>query len=469
MHASLRHLKSRGFTIIELLVVIVVIGILAAITIVTYNGVQKNAIDKSILSDADSLTGPETRYATNNGTGGKAWYSGSGADTDLQFTPSPGNIIDVATNVNDYCIRAYNPNSSTYTSLAKAMTKESSPGVCISIDASVAAQTASPYVNGNVVTTFAGSGASASLDGTGTAAQFTDPSGIAIAGDGTMYVVEGTGSRIRKMTTSGVVTTFAGSGTIGAADGTGAAAQFYYPRGIAIDSTGNLFVADFQNNRIRKITPNAVVTTFAGSTSGYVDGTGAAAKFAAPNGIVIDSNDNLYVTDTNNYRIRKITSAGVVTTLAGSTVGYADGTGAAAQFNIPQSIVMDTSGVLYVTDKFNNMIRKVTTAGVVTTVAGATTSGYVDATGTSARFKWPDAMAIDGVGNLYVSDQYGNSYIRKITSAGVVTTLAGGAGGYADGTGAAARFQVPIQGIAIDSNLKMYIVDTTNSRIRVMQ
>jgi streptogramin lyase len=227
----------------------------------------------------------------------------------------------------------------------------------------------------------------------------------------------------------------------GTADGVGAAAQFCEPVGIAIDSTGNLYVADgevtaapqFPNdscfgNSIRKITPAGVVSTFAGmaGTTGSADGTGSDARFANPRGIAIDEAGNLYVTDTGNYLIRKIMPAGVVTTLAGSpgNSGAVNGIGAAAQFAGPTGIVTDAAGNAYVCDSSNSMIRKVTPAGVVTTFAGTGAVGYADGPGAMAQFAAPQGISIDSVGNLYVSD-YLNATIRKITLAGMVSTVVG--------------------------------------------
>lgn len=317
------------------------------------------------------------------------------------------------------------------------------------------------------VTTFAGAGTSGSVDGLGTAAKFGRPEGIAIDAIGNVYVADFNNNKIRKITSVGEVTTFAGSGVPGSADGTGTAAKFNRPRDITIDSFGNLFVTDSGNHNIRKITPAGVVTTFAGSgTQGSADGTGSAASFYGSHSITIDAANNLYVADTFNNKIRKITPAGVVTTLSGSGVfGSADGLGTVASFSTPSGIAIDAAGNLFVTDQDGHSIRKVTATGVVTTFAGNNTSGSADGTGAYARFSYPIGITIDGNGNLYVAD-YDNNKIRKITPGAVVTTIAGsGTDATVDGVGVEASFDYPF-GIDIDATGKLYVSDKESSTIR---
>ncbi|GAB6392971.1 MAG: NHL repeat-containing protein [Treponematales bacterium] len=252
-------------------------------------------------------------------------------------------------------------------------------------------------------------------DGTRTAARFSSPQSIAVDNDGNIYVADTGNNRIRKITSAGVVSTIAGSSTAGYGDGTGTAAWFSAPQGIALDASGNIYVADTGNNRIRKITSERVVTSLAGTTSaGYAEGTGTAVRFSAPQGIAVDASGNIYVADTGNNRIRKITSSGVVSTIAGSrTAGYGDGTGTAAWFSAPQGIALDASGNIYVADTGNNRIRKITPERVVTSLAGTTSAGYAEGTGTAVRFSAPQGIVIDNAGAIYVSDT-NNNRIRKI-------------------------------------------------------
>jgi DNA-binding beta-propeller fold protein YncE len=321
-----------------------------------------------------------------------------------------------------------------------------------------------------VVSTLAGNTTSGHADGTGTAAHFNFPNDMTIDSTGTnLYILDSRNHLIRKMViATEAVSTLAGSTAGGHSDGTGAAASFYYPYGIIIDSTGtNLYVADSSNNEIRKIVvATGEVSTFAGLYKS-ADGTGTAARFRSPAGIASDGT-NLYVTDGINHEIRKIVIAtGAVSTLAGNpTSGHADGTGTAAGFDFPYGIIIDSTATnLYVTDSVNNEIRKIVIAtGAVSTFAGSTTSGSADGTGSAASFYCPEGIASDGT-NLYVTDRFNNEIRKIVIATGVVSTIAGSTtSGYADGTGTAASFYVP-EGITCDGT-NLYVADTANHEIR---
>ncbi|MCU1382798.1 MAG: repeat protein [Acidobacteria bacterium] len=330
----------------------------------------------------------------------------------------------------------------------------------------------------SLVTTVAGTqGQEGTTDGTASTARFSLPKGIAADAGGSLYVADTFNHTVRKITVGGVVSTVAGLGGVsGEADGTGDAARFLYPAGVAVDPSNNVYVADTSNHTIRKITSAGVVTTLAGtaSTRGASDGTGSGAQFFFPTGIGLDTSGNLYVGDQNNNKVRKITPAGVVSTLAGAdnpqTAGevvWADGAGGEARFRRPTGVAVDLAGTVYVADELNHVIRKVTSAGSVTTFAGAHgSSGSEDGVGSAARFFRPNGVAVDSVGTVYVADT-NNSTIRKITSDGVVTTLAGeaGEGGFADGSPPAARFSLPTA-LALDGLGNLYVADTGNQTIR---
>ena len=327
-----------------------------------------------------------------------------------------------------------------------------------------------PATNGDFyVSTFSGTGSIGSNDGGFTTTEFNNPDDVAVDNAGNLYVADAFNHRIRKIDiNTGIASIFAGR-TAGFGGGEGTLAQFNYPTGITIDNMGNLYVADYGNHSIRKIViATGEVTTLAGSgASGFVNGTGTAAQFNNPRKLTIDNAGNLYVTDTGNDCIRKIVIAtGTVTTLAGSGApGFANGTGTAAQFGSPSGIVADNTGNLYVADAVNYRIRKIVIAtGVVTTFAGST-QGFSNGTGTVAQFNIPSGITIDNMGNLYVAD-YGNHSIRKIVIAtGAVTTVAGSTFGYADGTGTTAQFKTPT-GITVDNIGNLYLSDRENQRIR---
>ncbi|HXC01539.1 MAG TPA: ice-binding family protein [Opitutaceae bacterium] len=277
-----------------------------------------------------------------------------------------------------------------------------------------------------VVSLVAGSaGLGGSTDGTGTGALFNQPGGIVINSLGVLFVADTGNSTIRQIAPGGIVTTFAGSvANKSYKDGTGTAAWFNSPVGIAVDGFNNLFVADSKNMVIRKISLTGAVTTFAGA-AGVTGSTDSPAQFNTPYGMAVAfSTSTVYVGDSDNNTIRKITSLGITSTPAGTALvtGSADGTGSVARFNLPEGEATDTAGNVYIADTANSTIRKMTPGGTVTTIAGqAGVQGLVDGTGTAALFNQPEALAVDTVGNIYVADT-GNGAIREISPVGVVTT-----------------------------------------------
>ncbi len=313
-------------------------------------------------------------------------------------------------------------------------------------------------------------GVASTLAGTGATAVFISPGGVATDGAGNVFVADTDNHAIRKITPAGNVSLLAG-GSSGSSDGNGTSARFFYPGAIATDSVGNIYVADTENHTIRKITPTGDVSTLAGAagTAGAADGNGSNARFSFPLGVAVDSAGNVFVADAQNHAIRRITPTGDVSTLAGSAGnnGTADGTGANARFDTPMGLAIDSGGTLYVADYNNHTIRKITPGGVVSTLAGsAGIAGATDGNGVTASFYFPRGLATDGAGNVYVADTENHS-IRKITPGGVVSTFGGAPfrDGAVDGDGANARFTLP-QGLAADSGGHVYVADSYNGTIR---
>lgn len=324
-----------------------------------------------------------------------------------------------------------------------------------------------------VFTTAAGApGASGSANGTDKA-RFFRPNHIVCDSHGSFFITDRSNFVIRKMTADGTVSTFAGvAGNSGTADGIGDAARFTSVEGIAIDADDNLYVADVTAGTIRRITPAAEVTTFAGhftSPATSTDGVGTAASFNEPRGIAVDAAGIIYISEGNGHVVRKISLDRMVSTLAGlaGASGTADGNGSLARFTRPAGLAVDAAGTVYVADEGNHAIRKITPAGEVSTVAGVKgTAGATDAKGVLAKFSGPMGIAVDESGVLFVTDT-GNNTVRSISASGQVTTLGGlaGAAGSADGSGAVARFRSP-RGITLDAAGVLCFADTENHTLR---
>ena len=320
------------------------------------------------------------------------------------------------------------------------------------------------------VTTFAGtSNVAGGVDGTpGT---FNSPYGLAVDAARNVVVADTINNTVRRITPGRVVSTVAGTlGQPGFLDATGAAARFNFPVGVAADGAGNVLVADARTFTIRRVSAVGVVATFAGAglQAGTADGPAASARFLLPYGVAVDAAGTIYVAEGGSHVIRRVSAAGVVTTLAGTAgaAGFADGAGAAARFNVPWGIAVDAAGTVYVADSENHVIRRISAAGVVSTLAGQNgVTGYADGAGAVARFQQPRGLAVDAGGNLFVAD-HGNHTVRRISAAGAVETIAGSPGitGDADSVGAAARFYYPAA-VAVDGNA-VYIADSGNNLIR---
>lgn len=325
-----------------------------------------------------------------------------------------------------------------------------------------------------VATNTAGSATSNAFTLNVVPARFPGPIGLARDSAGRLLVADGSNNTVQQVSNALVASLLAGSsGQQGATDATGAVALFRQPGGVAVAGDGVVFLADTGNSLVRRLGTGGETTTVAGSTAhqGFQDGTGTAAWFNAPEAIAVDSTGLLYVADTGNEVVRKIAAGGVVTTLAGTAgaKGYADATGATARFNHPGGLVLSTDGtILYVADTLNHTIRKIVTAtGAVTTFVGIQgVSGSDDGSSATALFNNPRGLALDGAGNLYVADT-GNSTVRKVTPAGQVSTVAGfpGVAGLTDGIGEDAWFNQP-KGLAATADGTLYVADTGNATLR---
>ncbi len=314
-------------------------------------------------------------------------------------------------------------------------------------------------------------------EGTATSVQLFHPGGVATDSSGNVYIADCENHRIRKVDMNGMISTVAGNGSGGYSGDGGMAtsAQLFCPYGVAIDSSGNLYIADYGNHRIRKVDANGMISTVAGNGSGGYSGDGGVATSAQlwfPERVAIDSSDNIYIVDSINHRIRKVDANGMISTVAGNGSGGYSGDGGAAvsaQLFYPEGVAIDSRGNVYIADSENHRIRKVDTNGMISTVAGNGSGGYSGDGGsaTSAQLNHPYDVATDSSNNLYIADGF-NNRIRKVDTNGNISTVAGdGSEGYLGDGGAAtfAQLQVPY-GVAIDSSGNLYIADCVNNRIR---
>lgn len=329
------------------------------------------------------------------------------------------------------------------------------------------------------ISTVAGSGVSGfgGDGGKATSAQISFPTGLAVDSSGNLFIADYVNRRVREVKADGNITTIAGIGTQGFSGDGGLAtsAQFYLPAAVALDKTGNLFIADSSNSRVRKVSTAGIISTVAGDGNKGFSGDGSAAtsaKLYSPVGVAVDSTGTLYIADSINQRVRKVTSDGVISTVAGNgTPGFSgDGSSAtSAQLSHPWGVAVDSAGSLYIADTVNHRIRKVTSSGAISTVAGAGIAGYGGdgSVATLAQLQFPAGVTVDSAGNLYISD-FGNNCIRKVTSAGIISTVAGTGAGEFSGDGGQAT-SAGLNGptsVFVDAAGNMFIVDHLNSRIR---
>jgi sugar lactone lactonase YvrE len=337
-----------------------------------------------------------------------------------------------------------------------------------------------PFIsNGQIISTFAGNGigSSAGDGGPATAAEVNNPGGVAFDGAGNVYFSGFYDDNIRKVSAGGIITTICGIGLPGYSGDGGPAtdAQISGPTKIYMDATGDLYIADQFNNRIRKVSPTGIISTFAGTGLAGYNGDGisaTAAQLNNPTGITKDASGNFYIADYINDRIRIVSATGIINTIAGNgTPGFSGDGGAAtnASLNAPFGVTVDASGNIFISDQHNNRIRKVSSAGIITTIAGNGTAGYIGdgGTATNAQLNNPSSLAIDNVGNFYISDQE-NFRIREISPAGIITTYAGtGVAGYGgDGGPATAAMLNHSNEIEFDGAGNLFICDNTNNRVR---
>lgn len=379
------------------------------------------------------LSGPKNTQVTVNGTG----FSTIAADNIVTFNSIRATVV-----------------TATATTLVVSVPRAAGDGKISVSTGGPLATSANDFKFQYTVSTLAGDTARGFADGTGRAARFDAPYAVVIDANNDLLVTDLNNDRVRKITPAGVVTSAFGSN-----------AGLRQPTAITIDAASNIYIADTNTPRIHKITPSGVASILAGGSVGFTDGQGASAKFEYPFDMTADAAGNIYVIDIFNQRLRKITPAGVVSTIAGDgAAGYQDGPALNAQFANPTGVAFDPAGNIYIADGLNYVIRKITPGGIVSTFAGNHTKGLADGPVANAQFGYASKIKFDPAGNMYITDAENNN-VRRITPAGIVSTIAGSMQGFADGVGANAKFFAP-HGIALGADGTIYIVDAGNNCIR---
>ena len=414
------------------------------------------AVTVNPLPTVSAITGTSSVAVGANTTLSSTGTTWSSANTAVATVSAAGVVRGVAAGSATISCSATNTCGTSYATYAVAVTSV----------ATVSTYGISSYAGTGSVG-FSGDG------GAATSAQFSYPYAVAISNTGILYVVDQVNNRIRKVTAAGVISTIAGNGSVGNTGDGGAAtaATLSSPQGVAVDATGNVYIADYGNNRIRKISTTGVISNFAGSGIGLDGGPATAADVYRPSGVAVDASGNVYIAETGNNRVRKVNTSGIISTVAGTGVsGYSGdgGSATAAKLSSPVGVAVDGAGNIYLADLGNHRIRKVT-AGMISTVAGTGVAGFSGDGGlaTAAAINTPYGMTIDASGDIYICD-YGNFRVRRVSATGTISTIAGTGNALYGGDGGlatAADFNRPT-GIAVDASGNIYIADVNNQRVR---